>query len=1039
MSFPSGGWVVRPSKGTNSPELALINATSGGQLEFNSFPLRIDFSNVKVRSVKMRVGLNQFVGGVRPVLTVFDESGDRTASTTGPTLPDGPAPVDQVIALSNPGFFIARAELRYDGDTPAARNAVEVIDDLEIGLDGRPLCPPGSDTQWPVVTITAPESFDVFSSGNLSDLSGTIVENSGKLLNVSAEITGSSGGYSFDLSPYISANPEFPGYFTFSVKNVGLYDGENIITVRATDAACPPNTGDSSIRVDFLSPDPDLNFYVLGVEVTQATQDALQVRPVPLEGSDPRIFRPLPYGAAMPLVADKLAAVRVYPGIEGSLSAVRDVPAELFVRRGDTEIRLIADPILVDPADTVLTSAGQVDVEQTLARKRADGGKGWQFVLPLSATASGQIDEIEVRLNPGDLFGPLECLGCNDAANRLTVANVPFHTTGQLAVKVVLGRDTFTGLRTDADAGRQTLCDSFHRTFPVREGCGTDPRGGLILSNVEQVYSTRKWVPDPSGGWKTDTAKILRELACKAGSMGWSGDVYRENLTLANTAHLTTGNGLGGSGCAASPQADWPTTGQEVAHSWMLWHAPCPPEATPYPPPTPTPAAPPNVITGFPTKDGTIAQEGYHTLRRKVLPLTAWDWMSYCDNYNDPPDFNNWISAFTYRHLFGHFDRGSASLANVPAAPGATATLAEYLWASGSVDNGQTASLDPFYRILLPAGTDDEPGAGRYTLELQDQAGQPLFARHFDAEFLPAAEGLETFHQTLPYISGTTRIVLKLDQLVLAERNVSAHSPTVSLLAPVGGEIWGNDEMHTIAWSATDADADPLFYLVQYSNDGGLNWQTIGADLTEAQFEVDPAYLPGSSNALVRVLASDGVNTAQDQSHTAFTVGRKDPELWIVGVADNAVVPAGTVLNLQANYLDPDQETIAEQDLVWRSDRIGVLGTGSRLQVPTAQLPPGRHQISVTVPGKYAAAVSASVTILRAPSLEEVQNSCTGDCDQDLAVTVDELLTGVSIALGNRLVGECLLFDANGDSTTTVDEILVAVGNAIDGCRKPGN
>ncbi|MBP1689411.1 MAG: putative secreted protein, partial [Deltaproteobacteria bacterium] len=487
VSFPGGGWVVRPRKGTNSPDLALINATSGGELEFNSFPLRMNFSNAKVRSVKMRVGLNQVVSGVRPVLTVFDESGDRTASTTGPTLPDGPAPVDQVVELHDPGFFIARAELRYDGDTPTARNAVEVIDDLEIGLDGRPLCPSGTDTQRPVVTITAPKYFDLFSSSNLPDLRGTIIENSGKLLNVSAEIASSSGGYSLDLSPYIAANPEFPGYFTFSVKNVGLYDGENIITVRANDAACPPNTGDTSIRVDFVPPDPDLNFYVLGVEVTQATQDALQVRSVPFEGSDPSVFRPLAYGAAMPLVADKLTAVRVYPDITGSTSAVIGVPAVLFVRRGDTETRLIADPIVVDPTDTVLTTGGLLDVEQTLARKRADGGKGWQFVLPLSATAGGQIDEIEVRLNPGGLFGPLECLGCNDAANRLTVANIPLRPTGQLAIKVVLARDTFTSLQTDADAGRQTVCDSFHRTFPVREGCGTDPAGGIILSNVEQV------------------------------------------------------------------------------------------------------------------------------------------------------------------------------------------------------------------------------------------------------------------------------------------------------------------------------------------------------------------------------------------------------------------------------------------------------------------------------------------------------------------------------------------------------------------------
>lgn len=1032
VSFPGGGWVVRPSKGTNSADFALINASSGGELEFNSSPLRIEFTNVQVTSVKMHIGLNQVVSGVRPVLTVFDATGTLTASTTGPVLPDGPAPVDQVIAVSAPGFFITRAELRYDGDTPAARNAVEVIDDLEIGIDGRPLCPPATDTQSPAVTITMPKDFDLFSSSNLPELRGSIIENSGKLLNVSAEIAGPGGSYAFDLSPYLESNPEFPGYFVFSVKNVGLYAGENDIIVRAADAACPPNEGGGSIRADFVPPPPDLNFYVLAVEVTQATQDALQVRTVTFEGNDPSAFRPLAYGGAMPLVADKRTAVRVYPGITGSTSLVNSVPAVLNVRRGDTETRLVADPIPVDPTDTVMTSGGLLDVAQTLERKRADAGKGWQFTLPFPFTSAGQIDQLEVRINPTDLFGPQECLGCNDAANRLAVENIPLRATGQLAVKVVLARDTFTGLRTDPDAGSQTLCDSFHRTFPVRDGCGTSPSGGIILSNVAQVYNSRSWVLG-----KTDTASLFRDLACKAGSRGWSDNVYRENLTLANPAHLGTGNGLGGSGCAASPQSDWPTTAQEVAHSWMLWHAPCPPETTPYPPPTPTPQAPPNVVPDFPNADGTIGQEGYHTVRSKVLPRTAWDWMSYCSNYSDPPDFNNWVSPFTYRHLFGYFDRGSAGLITRVTLPAATTAQVEYLLASGSIQNAQSASLDPFYRVLLPAGTDDAPGSGPYSLELQDQTGQPLFIRHFEAEFLPAAPGLETFHETLPYATGTARVVLKLDQLVIAERAVTANSPTVTLLSPVGGEVWGATEAHVISWSASDLDGDPLFFLVQYSKDGGLRWQTIASDLTDAQLEVDTSYLPGSNSALVRVLASDGVNTGQAQSNTTFTVGRKDPKIRITGVVNNAIVGVGTVLNLQADYLDPDEETIAENDFVWRSDQVGVLGTGSRLQVAAAQLPAGRHEISLTVPGKQGASVSQHVTILRAPSLEEVQNFCTGDCNQDLAVTVNELLTGVNIALGNLATNQCLLFDANGDGTTTIDEILTAVNNALNGCRKP--
>jgi hypothetical protein len=49
-------------------------------------------------------------------------------------------------------------------------------------------------------------------------------------------------------------------------------------------------------------------------------------------------------------------------------------------------------------------------------------------------------------------------------------------------------------------------------------------------------------------------------------------------------------------------------------------------------------------------------------------------------------------------------------------------------------------------------------------------------------------------------------------------------------------------------------------------------------------------------------------------------------------------------------------------------------------------------------------------------------------------VTIDEILTLVNIALGNRPVADCPTGDANGDHQITVDEILRAVNNALNGC-----
>lgn len=59
---------------------------------------------------------------------------------------------------------------------------------------------------------------------------------------------------------------------------------------------------------------------------------------------------------------------------------------------------------------------------------------------------------------------------------------------------------------------------------------------------------------------------------------------------------------------------------------------------------------------------------------------------------------------------------------------------------------------------------------------------------------------------------------------------------------------------------------------------------------------------------------------------------------------------------------------------------------------------------------------------------------CVGDCDCNGAVTVDELVRMVNIALGTADVATCLAGDPSGDGQVTVDEILTAVNHALTGC-----
>jgi len=69
---------------------------------------------------------------------------------------------------------------------------------------------------------------------------------------------------------------------------------------------------------------------------------------------------------------------------------------------------------------------------------------------------------------------------------------------------------------------------------------------------------------------------------------------------------------------------------------------------------------------------------------------------------------------------------------------------------------------------------------------------------------------------------------------VLHVTSVSAHAPQVTLLSPNGGEAWPPYGEHTVTWTGSDADGDPLRYILQYSPDGGATWQAVAVNLAGA-------------------------------------------------------------------------------------------------------------------------------------------------------------------------------------------------------------
>ncbi len=59
---------------------------------------------------------------------------------------------------------------------------------------------------------------------------------------------------------------------------------------------------------------------------------------------------------------------------------------------------------------------------------------------------------------------------------------------------------------------------------------------------------------------------------------------------------------------------------------------------------------------------------------------------------------------------------------------------------------------------------------------------------------------------------------------------------------------------------------------------------------------------------------------------------------------------------------------------------------------------------------------------------------CVGECNGNRVVTVNELITGVNIALGTAPVTACPAFDVDGDGAVGINELIAAVNNLLYGC-----
>src|SRR4030095_12256811 len=133
---------------------------------------------------------------------------------------------------------------------------------------------------------------------------------------------------------------------------------------------------------------------------------------------------------------------------------------------------------------------------------------------------------------------------------------------------------------------------------------------------------------------------------------------------------------------------------------------------------------------------------------------------------------------------------------------------------------------------------------------------------------------------------------------------------------------------------------------VQFSNDNGATWRTLRVNEGSFSFTANPRFLPGGAQCRIRVIASDGFNSATAMSQ-AFALPGHAPEPFIGGVRDGQRLPFGTTGSLLGFALDAEDGSLPTAGLQW--DLTGPTprtGTGGSLVL--SDLSPGVYTATLS-------------------------------------------------------------------------------------------